>query len=229
MDLLLIVVLLILAGFGLHGYIRGLVRVVFSLVAVILTIGLATAAAPYAEHVLQEQTPVDRVVKDKCTAYLQSVAEEEIQKKAENQKSIYIFGLRMPDEVQGIIAESAAGQAGNLIKESGVYEEIGEFVAGQIVQRLAWVLSFMVVLFLLMIAVHILDVIAKLPVLKNINRIGGLVVGLFEGLVIVWILLLAIVLCQGTEFGREMMGSVEGNMVLEFLYENNLLEQFILG
>lgn len=229
MDVLLIAVLLILAGFGLHGYLRGLVRVVFSLAAVFLTIGLATAAAPYTAHVLQEQTPVHRVVKDKCTEYLKSLTEEEIRKKADAQEDMSVFGLKMPDEVQEIIAESAAGQAGIVIKESGVYEEIGEFVAGQIVQRMAWVLSFAVVLALLMLAVHFLDVIARLPILKNINRIGGLAVGIFEGLVIVWILLLAIVLCQGTEFGRGMMDSIEGNLFLEFLYENNLLEQIIMG
>ena len=34
MDILLIVVLLILTGFGLHGYLRGLVRVLFSLFAI---------------------------------------------------------------------------------------------------------------------------------------------------------------------------------------------------
>ena len=47
MDILFIVVLLILAGFGLHGYLRGMVHILFSLVAVFLTIGLATAFAPY--------------------------------------------------------------------------------------------------------------------------------------------------------------------------------------
>ena len=49
MDMLLVVVLVILAGFGLHGYLRGMVRVLFSLVAIFLTIGLATALAPYTE------------------------------------------------------------------------------------------------------------------------------------------------------------------------------------
>ena len=47
MDLLLITVLVVVGGFGLHGYIRGMVRVVFSLAAVFVTIILSSFAAPY--------------------------------------------------------------------------------------------------------------------------------------------------------------------------------------
>ena len=38
MDILLIVTLVILGVFGLHGYIRGMVRMIFSLAAVLVTI-----------------------------------------------------------------------------------------------------------------------------------------------------------------------------------------------
>ena len=55
MDLLLIVVLILLGCFGLHGYLRGLVRMVFSLAAVTLAVLLASWAAPYTEQFLQPQ------------------------------------------------------------------------------------------------------------------------------------------------------------------------------
>ncbi len=229
MDILLVAVLLIFAGFGLHGYLRGLVRVVFSLVAVFLAIGLATALSPHVTHFLQEQTPLHDTIKGKCTEYLQSTVKGEIGQRAQSQEKIYVFGMRVPDEVQEILGEQAAGQADSIMENAGVYDKIGNFVAEQVIQRLAWVLSFVLILILLAVAVHFLDIIARLPVLENINRIGGLAVGLLEGLVVVWIVLLVIVLCQGTEFGRELMTSIEGNFFLKALHENNLLEQLIMG
>ena len=74
--MLLVVVLVILAGFGLHGYIRGMVRVVFSLLAVFLTIGFATLLTPYIFEFFQTQTPLYDTIQEKCTEYLQDRAEE---------------------------------------------------------------------------------------------------------------------------------------------------------
>ena len=228
MDILLIVVLLILAGFGLHGYLRGLVRVLFSLVAVFLTIVLATAITPYVAHFLQTQTPLYDTVKEKCVDYLQSAVEDGMQQETQGQEMSMVFGIKMPEELQKLFTEPAVGPGG-LIENTGVYEKAGDFVAAQVVQRLAWVFSFVLILALLSVVVHFLDILAKLPVLKNINRIGGLAVGLLEGLIVVWILFLAVFLCQGTEFGREMMDTIQGNAFLRLINDNNVLEHMIMG
>lgn len=228
MDIVLIVVLLILLGFALHGYLRGLVRVLFSLAAVFVAIGFATALEPYTAQFLKTQTPLYDTVKDNCTEYLQSILEKEIQNEVEEREEVPILGMELPEEIQHLFGEDAADQAGSLIENTGIYEKAGDFVAGQVVHRLAWMLAFTAILILLVVAVHFLDVLAKLPVLRNINRIGGLAVGLLEGLIVVWILLLVIVLCQGTEFGRELMSSVQTNAFLKFLNDNNVLEQLIL-
>lgn len=228
MDILFIVVLLILAGFGLHGYLRGMVHILFSLVAIFLTIGLATAFAPFTTQVLQTQTPLYDTVKDKCAEYLQSTVESQIQQGVSEQKDLTLFGIKMPKEVQELFTEETAGHAGSLVEHTGIYEKVSDFVAGQVVQRLGWLLSFVLILILLLILIHCLDVIAKLPVLRNINRVGGLAIGLVEGLTVVWIFFLVIVLCQGTEFGRNMMDAIEQNMFLKTLYDNNVIEQLIL-
>lgn len=228
MDILLIVVLLILAGFGLHGYLRGLVRVLFSLVAVFLTIVLATAIAPYVAHFLQTQTPLYQIVKEKCVDYLQSAVEDGMQQETQGWETGTVFGIKMPEELQEIFTENTDAQ-GSLVGASEVYERAGDFVAGQVVQRLAWVVSFALILALLSVVVHFLDLLAKLPVLKNINRIGGLAIGLLEGLIVVWILFLAVFLCQGTEFGREMMDTIQENAILKLISDNNILEHMIMG
>lgn len=228
MDIVLIVVLLILSGFALHGYLRGLVRVLFSLAAVFIAIGFATALEPYTAQFLKTQTPLYDTVKENCTEYLQSILEDEVQHRVEEHEEVPILGMELPEEIQQLFGGNATEQSSSLIEDTAIYDKAGDFVADQVVHRLAWVLAFTVILILLAVAVHFLDVLAKLPVLRNINRIGGLAVGLLEGLVVVWILFLVIVLCQGTEFGRELMSSVETNAFLKFLNDNNLLEQLIL-
>ncbi len=173
MDLLLITVLVVVGGFGLHGYIRGMVRVVFSLAAVFVTIILSSFAAPYVAEFLTNQTPLYEMIQ----------------------------------------------------KNSKGYEWLAEQAADAVVERIAWILAFILISILLGFLIHVLDIIAKLPGIDTINHAGGLAVGLLEGLVVVWILFLVITLCQGGEWGGQMMDEIQNNPLLELLYENNLLEQ----
>lgn len=182
MDIVLIGTLIILGGFGLHGYIRGMVRMVFSLAAVLVTVVLASLAAPYAAEFLRTQTPLYDVIQEKCMEAVQAN-----------------IGLSL---------------------EGGI-EQIAEMA----VERIAWILSFILISIMLGILVHVLDIIAKLPGIDSINHIGGLAVGLLEGLLIVWILFFVITLCQGSEWGSQMMEEIQGNPLLEWLYENNVLER----
>lgn len=183
MDILLIAVLVILGCFGLHGYLRGMVRMVFSLAATFLAIGLACWATPYVGEFLQAQTPLQEFIQEKCIEAIQ--------------------------ENIGLDLEGSIEQVANLAA-----------------QRIAWIVSFILISILLGVLVHVLDILAKLPVIESINHLGGLAVGLLEGVVVVWILLFVIVLCQGTEWGRPMMESIQQNPLLRLLYENNVLEQF---
>lgn len=191
MDILLIIVLVILGCFGLHGYLRGMVRMVFSLAATFLAIGLACWATPYVGEFLRTQTPLQEFIKEKCA-----------------------------EAIQANIGLDLKGSMG-LGLEGGI-----EQVASLVTQRIAWILSFILISILLGVLVHVLDILAKLPVIESINHLGGLAVGLLEGIVVVWILLFVVVLCQGTEWGKPMMESMQQEPLLRLLYENNVLEQF---
>lgn len=226
MDMLLVVVLVILAGFGLHGYLRGMVRVLFSLVAIFLTIGLATALTPYTEEFLRTKTPLYDTVKEKCTEHIHQKAQER-QGQGEELKpqELTIFGMQIPEEFQSFFSEHVTDEADKLMEDMGVYEKLGDYTANFVLQRLAWILSFTIILILLSVIVHMLDLITKLPVLKSINRLGGLIIGLLEGVIVVWLLFLVIVLCQDSDIGREMMASIQQQPILKFLYDYNIIEE----
>lgn len=233
MDMIFVAVVIILAGFGLHGYLRGLVRVLFSMVAIFLAIGLASALTPYVSEFLQTKTPLYGAIQEKCTKYMEECITENTWQKEdkdpENQHGLNFFGLEIPQEIQDIFEGNAVEQADGLLEDAGIYEKIGEFLAEQILQRAAWVLSFLIVYMIMLILIHVLDLIAKLPVLNGINHLAGLLTGLVQGLIVVWLLFLPVALCQGSEWGRQMMESIQQNVFLKLLYENNLIEQFIMG
>ena len=235
MHMLLVVVLVILAGFGLHGYIRGMVRVVFSLLAVFLTIGFATLLTPYIFEFFQTQTPLYDTFQEKCTEYLQDRAEEVLYQdnektdgKRKKKNDLTILGIKAPKELQDFLAENSAEQAVDLFQNTGLYKKVGKFLAEQILQRGAWVLSFILISIAMMILIHLLDLVSKLPGVNGINHLGGLVIGLVQGLVVVWILFLFVILLQDSEWGQQMLNSIQENFFLKLLYENNIIEQIII-
>lgn len=229
MSGLFAVVIIIIAGFALHGYIKGMVRVVFSLVSIFLTIALVSWLSPYAAEFLQNHTPLYQAVREKAIEQVQVKSQKEMQEKTKEQEPLNIAGMELPAEWQELLSGKATEAADDLLAESGVYERMGEYIAGMVVKAAACVLSFLVIVIVLRILVNLLDVAARLPILNSMNHLGGTLAGAVEGIVIVWILFFIITLCQGTEFGKQMMGDINSNLLLKTLYENNGIQYRMLG
>lgn len=227
MSVLFAVVLIILAGFTLHGYIKGFVRVIFSLVSIILTIGLASWLSPYVSEVL-EKTLVYENIQEKCVESIKGKVQNEVGQDVENQEPIQIAGIELPKEWQEIITQKAAQATDGVLEQSGIYQEIGNYVAGIIINMIACVLTFIIVLLILRILVNVLDLVAKLPVLSAMNRLGGVVAGAAEGILIVWLMFFIITLCKSSEMCQGLLNDINQSAFLKLIYENNLIEYILL-
>ena len=97
------------------------------------------------------------------------------------------LGLDLPESVMAQIVSGASGAADTVLAETGVYAGIAQSLAGFIVQGIA----FVTVLILSWILVHVistlLGIVSHIPILKGVNRFTGMLAGLMEGLLIVWI------------------------------------------
>ena len=70
----------------------------------------------------------------------------------------------------------------------------------------------------------VLHILTKLPIIHGLNKLLGLVIGLFEGFLLVWLLLYIIQIRQGILFGFDIEALIDQNEFLQFLYLNNLVE-----
>lgn len=88
---------------------------------------------------------------------------------------------------------------------------------------------FLVVLIILIqvfrIVIVSLKIFTKLPIINGINKFLGFILGLAEGLVVVWIIF--IVISKYNIYGKspEMLQLVSDNKYLTFLYNNNILSK----
>ena len=114
-------------------------------------------------------------------------------------------------------------QADTVLAETGVYAGIAQSLAGFIVQGIA----FVTVLILSWILVHVisalLGIVSHIPILKGVNRFTGMLAGLMQGLLIVWIAFYIVALCSAGETGRVIVSYINQSAFLKELYENNIL------
>ena len=68
-----------------------------------------------------------------------------------------------------------------------------------------------------------MDIIAKLPILHQVNEIAGLLIGTIEGLINVWIGFIILNIFYDTSWGSIVLAMVHENSFLLALYENNML------
>ena len=133
------------------------------------------------------------------------------------------LGLDLPESVMAQIVSGASGAADTVLAETGVYAGIAQSLAGFIVQGIA----FVTVLILSWILVHVisalLGIVSHIPILKGVNRFTGMLAGLMQGLLIVWIAFYIVALCSAGETGRVIVSYINQSAFLKELYENNIL------
>ena len=83
----------------------------------------------------------------------------------------------------------------------------------------AFILSYIIVMIILKMTVLSMEMISKIPVLHNINKLLGFIAGLAEGLFIVWFMYLIPMVVIPELFYNLMVL----NPFTKLLYENNLL------
>ena len=221
MNVLLIITLLILAGFGLVGMKTGLIKMVFSLVSIVVALACAILFSPMLANILEQNTGVHDFLTQKVEVVLEAVAPDA------QSVTDYLEDLPFPELIKNTLqADSDTLQfvsAQALAVESYVCERI----VNVIMNSIAFAVTFFAALIALIILCRVLDLISKLPLLNEMNRMAGLAAGLAEGILVIWVFFIVLTMFTGTEFGQNAMRMISENVLLSYLYDNNWLSRFI--
>lgn len=194
MNWLLIVVICIIAWNAVRGYTRGLLRIVYSLVACILMLTASSMAAPYVRDNILSQTGIESVIYSNI------------------EKQIAVQGQKVTGDFD---------MANILLQQSGAYDSISTQLTNAIMTGLSF---FIVIFLLGIVEYFVRRLIRKIervPVISTVNRVAGFGVGFIKGIVIVWLLLALISLLATSEAGQTMTVYINDSLMLKYLYENN--------
>ena len=83
MNWLLICVIGILVVCALEGYFRGFIKIVYSLLAMIITLAVVSVAAPKITTYIEENTELDERITEKCLEHVEKNAQDRLDREAQ--------------------------------------------------------------------------------------------------------------------------------------------------
>lgn len=213
-SLVLIVCIGILALLGWHGYRMGIVRVLFNILVLVLSVTISGFLVK----------PISAFVKDNTSLYEnveKSVMDVIHEHNFADAGTIEEFVEELP--FPEYILEAAEEQIRPVSSTEAIEEIAGEVIASKIFNAIIYVAIIIIVYVVLAVVVGALNIITMLPVIKEVNKLAGLLAGLVCGVIILWLLCLMIQACGSESWAQEIFVQINGNKFLSFIYNNNLI------
>jgi uncharacterized membrane protein required for colicin V production len=224
MNILVLVVIGILLLFTFLGYKAGLIKTVFSICSMIVALVLTLLISPQLSKALQANEKIVGYFSEKVESALDlDKVDDSISDKLSG-----IDKLPIPDSMKESLKKNDNSEAYDILGVSNSTEYISYSMACMIINALSFAITFLILLIGLRVLCLVLDIISKLPVLHQINKLAGLIAGVVRGMIVIWLLCIVLTMFSGSELGKSCYEMINESAFLEFIYNNNFILQFVV-
>ena len=226
MNWILIAVIVIIAVLGWLGLKKGLIKMVFSLVSTIAALLIAMLFSPVVSGMMKSNEAIVGFFDEKIGAIV-DFSPEEAKEETESKQESLIESLPLPETFKDTLLKNNTAESYISMQAQNFEDYVCRQITNVIINAIAFVITLVLAIIALALLCKTLDLIAKLPVLRQINAIAGLAAGIAEGLLLVWVLFAILTMFAGSEFGKDALAMIGENPLLDFLYKNNLVSKYI--
>lgn len=221
-----IVVVVVIALFVLIGWKRGFLLSVYSLVSMIIAIVLACVLSPVVSSAV-EATGVHDKLDTSITEYLDTRLAEKFGENVDITVDEASNELMLPSFISDRISEDIKkGESGQI---HSISQRLASEASGFVCTMIAFIIVFIIVLIILHVIKVVLKVATKLPVLKQADALGGLIIGFAEGIVFVCILSMILSVFASSPSAQNIIASVQESHIGRLFYENNFIGYIMSG
>lgn len=207
-----------------HGFIKEIVSTFFIIVAILLV----WVVNPYVNEFIRESTPVYEKIREGCQELVEVHSGSATGLNKEQQSNL-IEGLPLPEFLKEGLEENNTASTYQYLAVRTFGEYISGYLAMAVVNGLSFVVSFLLVIILIRMITYALSLIARLPLLKGANRMGGAILGLTKGVVFIWLAFLIVTVLCNTEVGKAALELIEQDTVLCWLYERDIFLKIFMN
>lgn len=214
MNWTLVAIIVILAICAIVGFKRGIVRMILSLVFSVVGFIAAIIITPLLTESIRDNTTWDDKIIERTEQYMADSGFLLISDSAEVKE---IF----PEVFQNEIDKSAEEYIEKGVDAYNDYIVLK--VAGLILSSIIYIIVFLAIIIVCSVVGMVVRTIAKLPIIRTANDIGGMVVGLAVGLMFISLLFLVLMGCSNFSWAERIYYDIERSPLLTFMYNKNLI------
>ncbi len=233
MNWLLIGVIAVVALSVLYGYYKGFLRILFSLVSMIVLMIFVTVASPLVSNFLEKHTSLEATIEERCLESLQSATDKNVNTEipeadGDGQQLLKDAGIQIPDGIWKQLLDSGIGAADQMLEENGIYQSLAKSIAHFVINGIASLLTLVIGIILLFIVARVLNLVAKLPVIREVNHFLGVISGLVLGFAIIWLFFYFVAISCTSTFGIMVTEQIRQSTILTWLYDNNMILYLVM-
>ena len=212
------IILLCLATCIFMGYKRGFSASIFKIMSFILAVALSLILYKPVSNIVIEKTHINENIKNSIV--------EKFDNEAETVEDQEAKGNSMDKSIFSNISEKIKNTT-NETKEK-VIEESSTELSNKIVHIGIGIALFLVIRIILLIVAFVLSLITKLPVIEQFDKVGGIIYGILQGLIIVYIVLAIISFANVLEVMQPVESAIRSSLLGNMLYSNNIIINFFI-
>ncbi len=220
------VVVGVIALFAIIGFSKGFIMSVYKLLAFVVCIFLSVKFAPLFA-VMLENTAVFDTIKNIIVKNLPHISQEAFASSAaapagtEGAQAM-LGALALPLFIKGSLLENMPSST-ELINLDVIYNAIGEELTKMIISVLALIVLYIVLRIITGFLGLLLKGVSQLPVFKQVNKLGGFILGALQGFLAIYIICALLVMFHSNPGFASVFDSIGTSLFAKSFYENNFI------
>ena len=223
--------IVILLVFSIVGYVKGSLKILLSLGSLFASLILVFVIYPTAVKKFNE-TPLYEAVEEKVGDYVEDNLKLDkingIESTGIEAQQKIIEGMPLPKTITKKIKENNNEEQYKELGVNNFKDYVKAYLVKEMMQIISFAIVFVVVHFLMMLFVGLTRVLSKVPALESLDRTLGVIIGLFEGYLLILVFCVVITALSGAGQMEPVFEAINNNKILSTIYENNFLMMLIL-
>ena len=139
----------------------------------------------------------------------------------------YIEELGVPSIIKDALIKNKTPDVYEAMNVNNFKGYVVQLISTFIISVAVFLVLWIIVKIILGIISITLDLVSSLPIISDIDRVGGLLAGLVNGFLIVWIGLLLVTVFASTQIGQNIFAQINDSQFLSVIYNYNLILIFL--
>ena len=218
LNWLTIAVLIFMIFFAVRGPKRGFLLTLFGVVSLVVALLGSHLISPVITNWVLES--------EKVVAFYTDKVEEDVDlenETAKEEQAASVAELSLPEALKNAILQDNSKSAYSELGVENFKNYVIYRIAAMMIRAVVYVVTFVILFVAVALIIRAMDLIAKLPVLKGANQAAGLLLGVAEGFLLLWIGCIVLTMFASKEWAGKAFEMIEQSVILSKIYNNNLL------